>query len=433
MQTAILEVHTSGRWQPAAELEWTGNDTGRVSYLPEYIFGPDPAVPISLTLPVRFADITDFEQAGNRRAPAVLYDLVPQGLGRRYLIQELGLQDSESLVFPLICAGAFNPIGNLRIDSAVRYYEARRGSQHIPAGFALEELLAHKDEFLDQLWIHGMLAAGSTGLQGVAPKFLLSQDHGGLYHVDISLPDDQAQSHWLVKLPRGGRASDLTVLKNEAAYLAVAKQVGLRVHGNAFVRGHMLFVPRFDRQVVNGSVFRLHQESLAAIAGHQGFGLPANHHDLVQAFRAVVSHPLEETIEYLKRDALNRAMRNTDNHARNTALQRLPDGTVQLTPLFDFAPMYLDEDMISRTCRWLDATGRQQQDWAVILEQLAVPAAERPAIARALCAFADTLADLATVMAACGVDDDIIQACRTTMVAEAKRLATAERLLKAGG
>ncbi|WP_375338497.1 hypothetical protein [Variovorax paradoxus] len=38
-------------------------------------------------------------------------------------------------------------------------------------------------------------------------------------------------------------------------------------------------------------------------------------------------------------------MRNTDNHARNTAVQRLPDGALQLTPIFDFAPMFLDPEI----------------------------------------------------------------------------------------
>ena len=54
---------------------------------------------------------------------------------------------------------------------------------------------------------------------------------------------------------------------------------------------------------------------------------------------------------------LNLALRNTDNHARNTAVQRLVDGSIQLTPLYDFAPMYLDPELIVRGCVWRDASG----------------------------------------------------------------------------
>src|SRR5690606_38418025 len=55
---------------------------------------------------------------------------------------------------------------------------------------------------------------------------------------------------------------------------------------------------------------------------------------------------------YLKRDLANIALGNKDNHTRNTALQRFNNGIIQLTPLFDFAPMWLHPDGIARTTPW---------------------------------------------------------------------------------
>lgn len=103
---------------------------------------------------------------------------------------------------------------------------------------------------------------------------------------------------------------------------------------------------------------RLHQESVASLAGVRGFDVPITMNEMPTTIRNHVSVPLDETIEFLKRDVLNVALRNTDNHAQNTAVQRLTNGRVQLTPVFDFAPMFLDPEIVPRTSRWAAADGR---------------------------------------------------------------------------
>lgn len=45
-------------------------------------------------------------------------------------------------------------------------------------------------------------------------------------------------------------------------------------------------------------------------------------------------------------------MGDIDNHGRNTALQKRPDGWIGLTPRFDFAPMVLDPGVIAPSTRW---------------------------------------------------------------------------------
>lgn len=125
--------------------------------------------------------------------------------------------------------------------------------------------------------------------------------------------------------------------------------------------------------------------------------------------RSVATEPSTETLEFLKRDVLNLAMRNTDNHARNTAMQ-VVDGKVQLTPLFDFAPMYLDPEVSPRVLRWYRPDTRiELTDWADVLAALSVDDGERKRLADALRAFALHIERLPEVMAAQGVDQDIIE------------------------
>lgn len=86
-----------------------------------------------------------------------------------------------------------------------------------------------------------------------------------------------------MKLPRGKSDEDRAVLRNEAAYLRVAAAVGLRCQYAPVLRGEMLFVRRFDREVRpgGGGVQHLHQESLASVMGQRGFGMAQSQQSLV--------------------------------------------------------------------------------------------------------------------------------------------------------
>jgi serine/threonine-protein kinase HipA len=431
-----IEVHANGRWQAAATIQALGADRCRFEYLPEYVFSEENPQPVALGLPVgieadRFVEgLTGREP--DRRPPAFVYDLVPQGRGRRYLLDRLGLADAENMLLPLVMNGAFNPIGCLRFESAMEFFreEAARGADPgAQRGFSMEEVLNHSEEFLEHLSLHAMLAAGTTGVQGVAPKFLLTTDEAGRWFADMALPDERATTHWLLKLPRGRSEADRTVLRNEAGYLRLAAACGLRMSSTPQLQGEVLFVRRFDRVVVDGQVQRLHQESLASICDLRGFGLPKSQHFLLSGLRSVVSDPFTETVEFIRRDVLNLAMRNTDNHARNTAVQRLVDGTVRLTPLFDFAPMFLDPEVVARGCHWRDDAGKLQRNWSEVIETLQVSDQERERIAHALHAFAPTVAALADTARECGVEQPVIEACRGSIDAQALQLDALRDLL----
>ena len=426
--SAIIEIHHAGRWHPAAQMIALSHNRVRFSYLDDYVFG-DVNLPVSLTLPVGLWPEPKVEgpmgQQPDHRPPSFLYDLVPQGKGRKFLLSELKLSDSDEMIMPLLMAGTFNPIGCLRINTAMDFYaqEAiKNPDPQMAAGVSLEDITQRSDDFFDHIALHSMLATGTTGVQGVAPKFLLTTDLEGRWFADMALPDALAHEHWLVKLPRGRSDEDRMVLRNEAAYLRTAAAVGLRCQYAPVLHGEILFVRRFDRLAIPGGVHHLHQESLASLSGQRGFGMTPSQQTLVAALRAVATDPARETLEFIKRDVLNLALRNTDNHARNTAVQRTPDGRIQLTPVFDFAPMFKDPEVIARSGHWRDPAGVRQSDWKQVIEQLDVPAHERTVIAAGLAAFGKLVGNLEVIARDCGVEQEVLQPCLKSIEAQARQL-----------
>ena len=153
-----------------------------------------------------------------------------------------------------------------------------------------------------------------------------------------------------------------------------------------------------------------------------GFGTQADQFELLKAIRNVVDEPFGETLEFIRRDVLNLAMRNTDNHARNTAVQTI-DGVTRITPLFDFAPMYLDPEGITRSVRWYHPESRKElRNWKDILEQLALPEQERALVVDALVRFGDQLVELPDCMRDVGVDDDIVEFVTPSIAAQRTQL-----------
>lgn len=434
---AFIQIHLNHNWVDAAEITDLGGGRCRFEYDTHYLYD-DGSLPVSLTMPLGFYDSKYLPRDGGAletldyRLPAFLYDLVPQGRGRQFLSITLGLPDSDGVELPLLMAGAFNPIGSLRVSTAVAFYEQESqklsgGSYDFSHGVDFEEIQLKSEKFLRELSLHAMLASGTTGVQGAAPKYLLTKDKQGLWHPDMGLPDKHASEHWLLKLPRGRSEDDRLVLRNEAAYLRVAKTCELRTHADPMYVDDMLFVRRFDRVVTGNDVTRLHQESLASLAGHRGFAVKTSNNELLNAMRKHVSDPLEETIEYLKRDALNQAMRNTDNHARNTAIQRFPNGVVALTPIFDFAPMYKDPEMVPRAVQWNDAKGNVIRDWVGIFNSLELENSDMQRCAHEMFDFSEKVGNLAEICVSCGVDKSVIDECQSSMERIANDLTTLRR------
>ncbi|CAB1056357.1 hypothetical protein D1BOALGB6SA_1093 [Olavius sp. associated proteobacterium Delta 1] len=338
--------------------------------------------------------------------PPFLVDLLPAGAGRRTWLRRMeAANDGPQMDWYLLTQGAGAPPGNLRIAEAV----LTPPPDHFKFGFPYSDIIEQRERFLDYAEERGAHVAGASSVQGEAPKYLLAEDHAGMFHAEGALPDEQVQKLWLVKFPRGSRTDERNqqILRNEARYLEVARRFGIRTGEPLIYEKDALFVPRFDRTVADGRVERLGMHSLFAIANIPGFGEAVRHEAYGLALARVVADPVRELREYVRRDILNLALRNTDNHGRNTAVTKT-NGQVRLSPLFDFAPMFLDPEGIGRVSRWQDERPGSQPEWAVICEKLKNfmdPAETRIWLAD----LGEDVKRLPGTMQDCHVDDDIIQ------------------------
>lgn len=419
--SATIEVFFDGRWQRAVQLKPANTEAGyrgpcafeySIEYALEHVAEATAQMSgVSCRYPV------DLDLHNEDRWPAFILDILPSGYGRQQWLEHLELSDGPTSDWPLLLRGTAFPPGNLRIAEAVAVKDLNTpvpmaDGEVIPMnqhpGFSRDDVIQRNEYFIEYAYQHGIYAAGGSDVQGVAPKLLLNQDMTGAWHAEGVLPDDQVKAHWLVKRPRGRVAADRQVLRNEAAYMRVAQALGLRVHATLTWEEDNLFIPRFDRAVrPDGRVARMGMESLCSLAGISEYGVQVPHDTLCQCILRYCTDASEDLLEYIKRDLVNVVLGNKDNHARNTAVLRLEDGTVTLSPLFDFAPMYLDPEGIARVCRW---EGEAEQvgnpEWAIIINRYAE---YLPNAATELRRFAKRIARLPDMMRDAGVDDEIIE------------------------
>lgn len=374
-QYCTLQIYQEDEWLDCAIVEIVGQQqTGwqaatRTSYLFEYAISYmdlNDGHALAYHLPV------NVQNTLQSTWPAFLMDLLPQGYGRKELLRQLNFSENtqEQADWALLKAGAGNPIGNLRIKEAYEWLQGQFPVQQ-NHGFSLDQVVERQENFIESLASYGLFIAGSSGIQGEWPKLLLTQGHDDLFYLDHTLTDHQVKQHWLVKFSRGSDQNLDKILMHEALYMKIAQYLGLRVHQELELHGKTLFIPRFDRKVSDGKVERIAQESIASLGGKAGFGVRMTHNQICSLLMQCCTEPKQEIFEYLKRDLANVALGNKDNHTRNTAIQRFNNGIIRLTPLFDFAPMWLHPDGIARTTRWERDDHGGMPIWHSVIEQIA--------------------------------------------------------------
>ena len=419
----MLELRLGDAWIAAASVAFADRAAGitsasRVDYDFDYLaahsehLGERGIRALSCQIPL------SYQSFDGRRWPAFLLDVMPSGAARRHWEARLGLPATEGYGndFALFVAGGGHAPGNVRVASAAPVSEP--GSH---PGFPRADVLERAAAFIEYARASGAPVSGSSGAGGDAPKFLLREDAHGRLHAEGALPDARTRRAWLVKFPRTPDARDKLVLRAEAAYHRVARRFGARVHGELVWERDTLFCPRFDRIVSEETITYLGMESLCSLAGVADFGVPIPKEDQARSLAACVTEPSVELRELLLRDVLDVALGNTDNHARNTAVLKFPDGRIALSPLFDFAPMFVDPRGIARTCRWRD--GAAYPDWAAIAEAMAplgLPLSEARAWLRSL---APRVRALPALMREEAVPADIAESCEEGIARVAKGLA----------
>lgn len=358
-----------------------------------------------------------------RWLPFVL-DLIPQGAMRRRFAAERKWQDGDlRLDHLLLLHGAGSPVGNLRVLEARREDEQKLVGATIK-GVTLKSILSLNDDFMLVWDKAGLTAGGSEGVQGDWPKILMTRSRDGLWYPDAMVADDDATEHVLVKRAHPKAEHNSAILRAEPGYLELARNFGLRVGGKMDAGREVVVIPRFDREVAGRAVARLGQESLASAVGTSEYGAIVPHTSYVDAIRRYSTSAEADVIEYVRRDVLNLAAGNTDNHGRNTALQKFPDGRVVLTPLFDFAPMKLVQQGGPRVTRWADITTDHAPDWVAVAEAVCGDVMDPAILLAALKDSENYIRELPVHARAVGIDEEVIAAAMSRHGEIADTLAT---------
>lgn len=396
---ATIQISLNGEWLNAATY-----DGSYFEYDYDYVLarGDSPINRVGLRYPV------NFEMYRHAVWPAFLFDIIPSGAGRRVWLRRLGLSpgsDDESNNWTLLMNGSGNPPGNIRILEAAIEIPT---TPHV--GFSMDEVIEKNADFIEFAEQMGAVVAGATDIPGDAPKFMIVQTDNGRWHPDGSIADSKVLASHIIKFPRGKTDQDRLVLRNEAPYYEVARRFGIRCGASLVYRDNTLLIPRFDRVPVSGKLVRIGMETLCSVAMISAYGRRGDHLEFCRAIAAVSTDPKAEIYEYLKREILNCALRNVDNHGRNTAFLKQADGRIELSPLYDFAPMFLDPDGIARASLWPSGAeptiGRP--DWhgvVALLADLVDPVETK----RFLAKHASTVTVLPQIMQECGVEFRVIE------------------------
>jgi len=169
---------------------------------------------------------------------------------------------------------------------------------------------------LDAALMHG------TTLGGARPKATLTDDEGNEWLAKFSSSDDRVFS----------------VVNAEGAMLELARRAGLNVPESRVVRSlgkEVLLVRRFDRDGAGG---RRHVVSgLTMAQTDEMYARYVSYPQILDVLRVYSSDATQPGPELFRRIAMNIAISNNDDHARNHAA--FWDGKhLELTPAYDLAP-----------------------------------------------------------------------------------------------
>ncbi|SEE24275.1 type II toxin-antitoxin system HipA family toxin [Pseudomonas migulae] len=383
MESITLQIHADGRWCDALVVSFDSpRDSLRsrcnINYVPEYLvdqyvqLGTVKAPAVSTNLPLEW-DIR------RETAPAFLHDVIPAGAARRHILSRSVVPPGMSIDLFLLqqCAA---PIGHLRIKSAAEtLYSAGR----VPDGATREEVVQKGMGFLDHAKENGMTITGALGAGGEAPKMLLVEDASGQLYPDGVLSDAEVCRHWFVKFPRNTATQlDRTILHSEYCFYRALGKLGIDTIAADGLAHKVAKIPsiwmqRFDRKVSLGGVERIAVESMYSLCGVSNRGGCLNHFDVVDRLAETwIAAGQESEIpdmlsEYLRRDLINQALGNTDNHGGNLSILRGKE-RVSFAPIYDVAPMVMDIEGVMRITRWPTKIERLGSvDWRAVCARFA--------------------------------------------------------------
>ncbi len=130
----------------------------------------------------------------------------------------------------------------------------------------------------------------------------------------------------------------------EYAVMLMAKDLGLNVPDiilSQYDNRNVYMIERFDREIIDGKIFRSHFVSSLSLCDWHVFGRKEWSYpvfcDYLRKSGSSESEIKEDQLELYKRIAFNIAVNNDDDHPRNHGILHR-DGTWRLSPLYDVFP-----------------------------------------------------------------------------------------------
>ncbi|MDF2177938.1 HipA domain-containing protein [Aliiglaciecola sp. CAU 1673] len=365
MKRATLQLFNRGQWWDAAELLFDKEQMAApvtLAYFPDYManclsyeaidsWACSVNAPVSI-IPVEYPNW-----------PALLDDLLPVGKSKEWWLKHLNLSRSNefSQNYALLIHACMAPVGNLRIKEAATQPTFKSDKR-----FSLQDVVTLQHDFLEYANEHGAAVGGATGAGGVAPKLLLMVEEEEVYIDGDFAGKPLTATPYLTKFARNTRSKrDNDILRAEGIfYQALAKILaGTNIESIDVSRmmtfdhdGQVsLWLPRFDIEIINTLASRLGLESVYSIINAEP-GSYQDHFFVMEAVWQKISRctPMtsaEFAKQYVARDFLNQVFGNSDNHGRNISFLK-QEGKIRFAPIYDFAPMKADPEMVTRLFKW---------------------------------------------------------------------------------
>ncbi|WP_243734452.1 HipA domain-containing protein [Idiomarina aquatica] len=338
------------------------NDGVTLTYLHEYLkdsphYGVSDCWACSVNAPVSVAPI-DYPNW-----PALLDDLLPVGKSRVWWLNYLNMSRRSEFAqnYALLTHACMSPIGNMRIKEAVPALAGVNAQR-----FNISDVARLQHDFLEYANAQGAAVGGATGAGGVAPKLLLMVEDDQVYIDGDFAGKPLAAIPYLTKFARNTRSTrDNDILRAEGVFYQVLDELLADTPIETIAVSHMLtlehesqvslWLPRFDIQTKDGVASRIGMESIYSII-NTGPGSYQNHFDVMRrVWKKIKSSTCMSSDDfakqYLARDLLNLVFGNSDNHGRNISFLKF-EGDIQFAPIYDFAPMKADPEMVTRLFKW---------------------------------------------------------------------------------
>jgi serine/threonine-protein kinase HipA len=258
--------------------------------------------------------------------PGAVRDAAPDAWGRRVIEHKLQREPADLEEIDYLLHGPQDGAGYLsfglnRDPPAPRrpYNRTHQLADLIAAAEAVEDGRRVPEHILEQL-------EPGTSMGGARPKATVEHD----------------EALWLAKFPE--RTDRFNLQRIEFATLELARRCGLstcKAQLQSVAGRDVLMLERFDRRRAGEGYCRLGFVSALTVLDAEDSHLNRDRWSyplLADSIRRWSSRPQQDCAELFRRMVFNAAVTNNDDHPRNHALLRHPDGW-RLSPLYDVVPV----------------------------------------------------------------------------------------------